>query len=78
MPKVTLPKHILEMLDSIKNKRAKIVIDHIIKHGQITTEELEKDYGYVHPPRAARDVREAGIPLKTIRVKSSDGRSIAA
>ena len=38
----------------------------------------EKKYGYNHPPRAARDVREAGIPLETFRVKSSDGRSIAA
>jgi 5-methylcytosine-specific restriction endonuclease McrA len=39
---------------------------------------LEKKYGYNHPPRAARDVREAGIPLETFRVRSSDGRSIAA
>lgn len=73
-----LPKEVSEIIKAIQNKRAKIVIDHIIKHGQITTEELEKQYGYNHPPRAARDVREAGIPLKTIRVKSSDGRSIAA
>ncbi len=68
----------LEFLHSIKNKRAKIVIDHILENGFITTEQLEKDYGYSHPPRAARDVREAGIPLETYRVKSSDGRWIAA
>lgn len=50
-----------------------------MEHGLITTEELEKTYGYNHPPRAARDVREYGIPLKTIRIKSSDGkRSIGA
>lgn len=78
MPKKKLPGEVFEIVKTIKNKRAKIVIDHIIKHGQITTEELEKQYGYTHPPRAARDVREAGIPLRTIRVKSSDGRSIAA
>lgn len=35
-------------------------------------------YGYDHPPRAARDVREAGIPLETFRVQASDGRWIAA
>jgi hypothetical protein len=63
MPKKRLPKEVLEIIKTIKNKRAKIVIDHIMKHGQITTEELEKEYGYNHPPRAARDVREAGIPL---------------
>ncbi len=66
------------MLESIHNKRAKIVITRILEQGFITTEELEKKYGYNHPPRAARDVREAGIPLETFRVKSSDGRSIAA
>lgn len=66
------------ILKKIKNKRAKIVIEHILKHGHITTEELEHTYGYSHPPRAARDVREAGIPLETFKVKSSKGKSIAA
>jgi len=71
-------KQIKQQLASITNKRARIVIEHILKHGLITTEELEKKYGYNHPPRAARDVREAGIPLETVRVRSKDGRSIAA
>jgi len=74
----SIPKEILRVLKSIKNKRARIVIEHIIKHGNITTEDLEKKYGYNHPPRAARDVREAGIPLETFSVKSSGGRTIAA
>ena len=79
MSKQKIPKKFKDLLDSITNKRARIVIDHILKHGQITTEELEKDYRYNHAPRAARDVREAGIPLETIRVKSKDGnRNIAA
>lgn len=67
-----------ELLRLVGSKRARIVIEHIVEHGFITTEELERDYGYAHPPRAARDVREAGIPLVTFRVISSDGRSIAA
>ena len=73
-----LPEGLLEKLLAVTNKRAKIVIKHILEYGYITTEDLEKTYGYSHPPRAARDVREQGIPLKTFRVKSSDGRSIAA
>lgn len=72
------PELFRQRLQSVTNKRAKIVIDHILEHGFITTEELEKKYGYNHPPRAARDVREQGIPLETFRAKSSDGRSIAA
>jgi hypothetical protein len=59
-------------------KRPKTVIQHILKHGYVTTEELEQLYGYKHAPRAARDVRELGIPLETYNVKSSDGRSIGA
>ena len=78
MPKTKYPKEFLEQITSITNKRAKIVIEHIMKHGFITTEDLETIYGYNHPPRAARDVREAGIPLETFKVKSKEGKSIAA
>jgi len=53
-------------------------MDHIMQNGFITTEDLVNKYGYSHPPRAARDVREAGIPLETFKVKSKDGKSIAA
>jgi hypothetical protein len=59
-------------------KRAKTVIDHVLEHGHITTEELKNLYGYDHPPRAARDVREQGIPLETFRLAGSHGRSIGA
>lgn len=68
----------LERLQAVTNKRSRVVIDHILEHGFVTTEELEKLYGYNHPPRAARDVREQGIPLETFKIKSSEGRTIAA
>lgn len=48
-----------------------------MKHGFVTTEEL-KALGYEHAPRAARDVRELGIPLETFYVKDSNGRRIGA
>ncbi len=73
-----LSKDYLKKLRSIKAKRARTVIDHIIEHGHITTEELEEKYGYAHAPRAARDVREQGVPLETFSVKNAAGRSIAA
>ena len=78
MAKTKYPKAFLEQIASISNKRAKIVIEHIIKYGFITTEDLERTYGYSHPPRAARDVREAGITLETFKIKSKEGKSIAA
>ena len=73
-----LPQDFLERLRQVRNRRARIVIDHILKHGYITTQELKDLYGYNHPPRAAKDVRDEGIPLETFSIKSSDGRTIAA
>lgn len=72
------PKAILDKLNSITDKRPATVIQHILKNGYITTEDLENIYGYKHPPRAIRDIRERGINIETYRVKSSDGRSIGA
>lgn len=72
-------KEFLERLSAVTAARPKRVIEHILKHGFVTTEELRTQYGYDHPPRAARDVRECGIPLETFRVqRKADGRSIGA
>jgi len=70
---------IRKMIKKIRlSKRAKIVVESILKRGHVTTEEL-MEMGYEHPPRAIRDVREAGIPLETFRIKSpKTGRMIAA
>lgn len=73
-----LPEEFIVFCKSVTAKRAKAVIEHILQHGFVTTEELKEQYGYNHPPRAARDVREHGIPLETFRVTGRDGRNIAA
>lgn len=71
-------KEFLDLLGSVTAKRPRTVIQHILKYGYITSQELKDTYGYNHPPRAVRDVREYGIPLVTYRVPGTDGRSIAA
>lgn len=73
-----LSKAFLQRLSAVKGKRSRTVVDHILKHGHITTEELKDTYGYDHPPRAARDVREQGIPLETYKTVGKHGRKIAA
>ncbi|MGO8787424.1 MAG: HNH endonuclease [Terriglobia bacterium] len=79
MTEQNLSKEFRERISAVTSLRPKRVIDHILKHGFVTTEELRTEYGYDHAPRAARDVRECGIPLETFRVKrKSDGRSIGA
>lgn len=75
---IEYPEEFLKVLESVTSKRPRTVIQHILKNGYITSEELKNDYGYNHPPRAVRDVRELGIPIETYRLAGSDGRSIAA
>lgn len=78
MTKPKLSKEFVKLCKKVTAKRPKTVIDHILKHGFITTEELKDKYGYNHPPRAVRDVKENGIPIEMFRVEGSDGRKIAA
>jgi hypothetical protein len=72
------PEEFLEKLRSVTAKRAKTVIDHILKYGAISTEDLKDIYGYDHPPRAVRDVREQGIPIETFNITGKNNRTIAA
>ena len=79
MPTPDIDPRILALCDKVTAKRPRTVIEHIIEHGAVTTEELQSLYGYDHPPRAVRDVRESGIPIETFRVRSEKtGRMIAA
>jgi hypothetical protein len=73
-----LPAGFIKLCKAVTAKRPKTVIDHILKRGFITTQELKDKYGYNHPPRAVRDVKENGIPIEMFRVEGSDGRKIAA
>jgi hypothetical protein len=74
-----IAQELLSLCESVTAKRAKTVIDHILKNGIITNEDLSQQYGYDHPPRAIRDVRENGIPLITHKVTSkTTGRKIGA
>ena len=78
MAKRELPPEFIERLKTAKAKRPKTVIEHILKHGFITTDELKTLYGYNHPPRAAMDVKDQGFPLETYKVVNDQGRTIAA
>ena len=78
-PENSLDDKFILLCRSVLAKRARTVIDHILKHGIITNEDLNTTYGYDHPPRAIRDVRENGIPLITHKLNSlKTGRKIGA
>jgi len=78
VPPPELPKEFLAHVKAVTAKRAKTVIDHILEHGSITTEELTDKYGYAHPPRAVQDVKDQGIPIQRFPAVGKDGRTIAA
>lgn len=70
---------ILELCAKVTAKRPRTVIDHLLEHGAITSEELQVLYGYDHPPRAIADVRDQGIPIETFRtIHTESGRKIGA
>lgn len=62
---------------SVTDLRPLRVIAHILEQGSVSTEDLARLYGYNHAPRAARDVRELGIPLRTGYGKTAEGRRMA-
>ena len=64
-------------VDRIVSVRPVRLIRECCVNGEVSTETLQKKYGYNQPPRAARDVRELGFLLKTKNVKSSDGKKMA-
>lgn len=70
------PPEFLELLHSVRAKRPRTVIEHLLEHGTITTAELTELYGYDHAPRAIRDVRELGIPVDKEMI-TVDGRRMA-
>lgn len=57
-----LPQDFIDVLNAVTNKRARFVIDTILKNGYCSTEDL-KNGGYEHAPRAARDVPLALRPV---------------
>lgn len=60
----------IEWLKSVPmSKRARVVRDHILEHGSITTKVLTEVYGYKHGPRARGDLQDAGVGVGSRMVK---------
>ncbi len=72
-----IPQALLKRIGEVTNKRARFVLDTIVKKGSVSTTDL-KNAGYDHPPRAARDAVELGFALKRVQAKCADGQAIAA
>ncbi len=63
-----------EYIQQIKSKRARIILQHILDNGSISSQEIQNKYGYNHPPRAIRDIKDCGINIITNKIKNADGK----
>jgi hypothetical protein len=79
MARSDVPPEIRDRISKVTNKRARRLLELILEHGEVTTEELTEQYGYNHPPRAKKDATDLGFPVVSRGVRSRDGsRRISA
>ncbi len=76
MTKSKHPPEILAAVAKVTTKRGRVFVKHLLEHGTVSTEQLEIIYGLVDPASAARDVKDAGVPLNTVRGKRANGRQM--
>ncbi len=77
MPKKKYSAEILAAVARVTSSRGKVVVEHILKHGSVSKEELETIHGLADAASAARDVKDAGVPLISKRGKRKSGRQMA-
>lgn len=74
----SIPNELKARIEAVtNNKRARFVLDHIAKHGSVSTIDL-KNEGYDHPPRAVMDAKDLGFAIKRFSANRPDGQRIAA
>jgi hypothetical protein len=54
VPPLEIPPELRDRISKVTNKRARRLLELILEHGEVTTEQLTEEYGYNHPPRAKR------------------------
>lgn len=73
-----IPDPLKKKLKDVTSLRPLVVIYHMLKDGSISTERLQKEYGYDQAPRAAQDVKDHGIKLTSTSGRTSDGHRMVS
>ena len=60
--KLNYSAELLAAVAKVTTKRGRTLVNHILEHGSVSTEQLETQYGLTDAASAARDVRDAGVP----------------
>jgi hypothetical protein len=74
LPPLDLPPELRARIDAVTNRRARFVLDHIVAHGIITADDIQRQ-GYREHRRAVMDCRDLGFPIKRA---PSPGRGVGA
>ncbi len=77
MAKIHYSAELLAAVAKVTTRRGKMLVNHILKHGSVSTEELETVYGLTDAASAARDVKDAGVPLAKTTGRRKTGRQMA-
>lgn len=77
MGKINYSAELLAAVAKVTTRRGKTLVNHILKHGTVSTEQLETVYGLTDAASAARDVKDAGVPLAKTTGKRTTGRQMA-
>lgn len=72
-PQELVSEDIMNYVGKVTKKRAKLVLETILARGFITTEQIREEIKQKHPPRAAQDVKDLGIPLRNYEFSMPDG-----
>lgn len=67
VPPLEVPPELRARIEAVSNKRARLVLDHILENGTITADDIQSA-GYREHRRAVMDCRDLGFVMK--RVKS--------
>lgn len=77
MIEVMLDETTIQMLCNLPmSKRARAALKIMLERGTVTTKVLQDKYGLDHPPRAIRDLKDAGVLVGSRRVRDS-GKTIS-
>ncbi|MFA7237318.1 MAG: hypothetical protein WC058_10680 [Phycisphaeraceae bacterium] len=77
MGKINYSAELLAAVSKVTTKRGKTLVQHILEHGSVSTEQLETLYGLIDAASAARDVKDAGVPLAKTTGRRTNGRQMA-
>jgi hypothetical protein len=72
VPPLDLPPQLRARIENVTNRRARFVLDHIVAHGFITADDIQRQ-GYREHRRAVMDCRDLGFAIARVKAPGGAG-----